>query len=81
VHWPHRYAEFADVLNPAAWDFAPDQINFRELYDVAAGDYFMLHNIFDAASDAMKLALHTRLQTAIKCKGGVDCFAVLHGGL
>lgn len=76
-----RYAEFADVLNPLAWNFAPDQINFYELYDVAAGDFYMLNNIYDSASPDMKQRLHNRLQTAIKCSGRLECFAALHGGV
>ena len=30
------YAEFADVSDPLAWDFAPDHLNFFELYNMSA---------------------------------------------
>ena len=70
------YAEFADVLNPLAWDFAPDQLNFFELYDVSK-DYYMMNNLYPTASASVKAALHTRLQTLIKCKGVAECTAGL----
>lgn len=66
------YAEFADVTNPLAWDFAPDQLNFHELYNVTE-DYFMSHNIYGSASQDLKDTLHKRLQTALKCKGAAEC--------
>jgi len=70
------YAEFADVTNPLAWHFAPDQINFHELYDVSS-DYYMLDNIYWHAGEAVKAQLHAQLQAAIKCKGATECFSVL----
>eukprot|EP01052_Picozoa_sp_SAG31_P011497 SAG31_NODE_652_length_13181_cov_14.268155_6_plen_219_part_00 len=66
------YAEFADVNNPLAWDFAPDQLNFFELFDVSK-DYYMMHNLYPSASSATKAALHARVQSVIKCKGVVEC--------
>lgn len=72
------YAEFADVNNPLAWNFAPDQLNYFELYDVTT-DYFMLENIYPTADAALKEKLHTRLQAAIKCKGTVECSSYLYG--
>merc|ERR1711935_876299 len=47
------YAEFADVNNPLAWNFAPDQLNYFELYDVT-NDYYMLENIYPTADSALK---------------------------
>ncbi len=70
------YSEFVDVLDPLAWDFAPDRINFFELYDVSK-DYYMMHNIYPAASPELKEELHARLQTAIKCKGAKQCLDIL----
>jgi hypothetical protein len=40
----------------------------------------MMHNIFQTASTALKNQLHKKLQTAIKCKGVVECRAILSGG-
>ena len=73
------YSEFVNVLDPLAWDFAPSQVNFYELYDVTK-DYYMMHNIFPTASEALKDQLHLKLQTAIKCKGATECLAILSGG-
>ena len=70
------YAEFTDVNNPLAWDFAPDQINFYELYNVS-NDYFMMHNIYKTASPALKTTLHTRLHATLACKGGSECGKIL----
>lgn len=70
------YAEFADVTNPLAWDFAPSQLNFFELYNVSA-DYYMRTNIYHTVSDAMREQLHQLLQTTIKCEGNADCFKTL----
>ena len=72
---PHA-RRFADVTNPLAWHFAPDQINFHELYDVSS-DYYMLDNIYWHAGEAVKAQLHAQLQAAIKCKGATECFSVL----
>lgn len=70
------YAEFADVRNPKAWDFAPDQLNFFELYNVSE-DYYMRNNIYQSVSDQMRDKLHRMLQTTIKCKGNAQCFETL----
>lgn len=72
------YAEFADVNNPLAWDFAPSQLNFFELFDVSQ-DYYMMKNIYPSASGEVKAALHARVQSLIKCKGVVQCTAGLAG--
>ena len=72
------YAEFADVNNPLAWNFAPDQLNYFELYDVT-NDYYMLENIYPTADAGLKAKLHARLQAAIKCKGTVECSSYLYG--
>ena len=70
------YAEFADVNNPLAWDFAPSQLNFFELYDVR-NDYYMMNNIYATASAHVKEMLHARVQSVIKCRGVVECTAGL----
>lgn len=70
------YSEFVDVLDPLAWDFAPDRVNFFELYDVSQ-DYYKMQNIYPTASPELKKELRTRLQTAIKCKGGDACLGIL----
>jgi hypothetical protein len=38
------YAEFVDGSDPDSYYFAPEKINFRELYNVS-DDYYMLQNI------------------------------------
>ena len=70
------YAEFADVNNPAAWNFAPDQIEFYELYNVTS-DYWMVDNIYDAATAEQKKEWGDRLQAAIKCRGATECHNLL----
>jgi hypothetical protein len=70
------YSEFADVSDPAAWRFAPEHLNFFELYNMTV-DPFMLVNIYHTAPVALKQELHTRLQKAIACKGAVECSASL----
>jgi N-acetylglucosamine-6-sulfatase len=70
------YAEFANVDDPEAWNFAPHRINFVELYDVN-NDYYMLHNIYDSAPTKLKDQLHTRLHQAIECKGRQACNKLL----
>ena len=70
------YAEFADVSNPAAWDFAPAQINFRELYNMSS-DPFMLRNIYHEVHESLTQRLHARLQKAIKCQGAAACTSFL----
>ena len=70
------YAEFADVSDPLAWDFAPDRINFYELYNMSS-DPFMLRNIYHTAPAALKADLHARLHRAIACKGAKACTASL----
>ena len=70
------YAEFADVSDPLAWRFAPDRINFFELYN-ETGDPFMLRNVHPAAPAALKAELHARLQAAIKCRGAAECTRAL----
>jgi hypothetical protein len=70
------YAEFADVSDPQAWRFAPDHLNFFELYNMSV-DPFMLENIYHTAPVALVKDLHTRLQNAIACKGAADCSASL----
>lgn len=72
------FAFFVDVTNPLAWDFAPDQINFRELYDVT-NDYYMMENLYPQASDELKKALNERLFAIIKCNGRQDCVGLLSG--
>ena len=76
------YAEFADVNNPLAWNatafFPPEQLNFFELYDVSK-DYYMMSNLYPTADATTKLALHARLQAAIKCKGTMACTELLRG--
>ena len=59
-----------------AWDFAPSQLNFFELYNVT-NDYYMAHNIYASAPSALKAQLHSQLQTAIKCKGSKECDRIL----
>ena len=71
------YAEFADVNNPLAWDFAPDQLNFFELYNVTE-DYYMRHNIYSTAPADLKKRLHDRLQTTSKCRGAAQCAETLN---
>ena len=44
------YAEFTDVTNPKAWDFAPSELNFFELYNVT-NDYYMAHNIYESVDE------------------------------
>eukprot|EP00041_Stephanoeca_diplocostata_P025266 m.657476 g.657476 ORF g.657476 m.657476 type:complete len:563 (-) comp22713_c0_seq8:2129-3817(-) len=73
------YAEFTDVSDPAAWNFAPESINFYELYNVTS-DYFMLNNIYPSASQPLREYLHTRLQAAIKCRGRAQCYSCLSDG-
>lgn len=70
------YAEFVDVLNPLAWDFAEEQVNYRELYNVKE-DYFMMNNLINSAPDSLKKTLSQRLQSAVRCQGHADCFQYL----
>merc|ERR1719482_71521 len=70
------YAEFVDGFDPKSWDFAPSQVNFYELYDVAE-DYHMMRNIYDRASAEEKQHLHQRLQAALHCRGAAQCAALL----
>ena len=70
------YAEFTDVTNPKAWDFAPSELNFFELYNVT-NDYYMAHNIYESVSENLRQELHNALQVAIKCKGSSDCYNAL----
>ena len=70
------YAEFADVSDPLAWRFAPDHLNFFELYNMTA-DPFMLENIYHKAPVALTQELHARLQKAIACRGAFECTASL----
>ena len=66
------FAVFADVNNPKAWDFAEDELNYFELYDVTS-DYYMQNNIYPKASEEMRKALMARLQAALRCKGRSQC--------
>ena len=66
------YAEFADVNDPQAWNFAPEALNVFELYNVSS-DYWMAKNIYEESSSSLRRALHSQLQRAIKCKGGGQC--------
>lgn len=66
------YAEFTNVNNPKAWDFAPDQMNFFEFYNVTK-DYYMLTNIYAEMPNTLKEELHARLQSAVHCKGSKEC--------
>ncbi len=70
------YAEFADVSDPKAWDFAPDRINYYELYNMST-DPFMLRNIYHEVPAELAQELHTRLHKAIACKGAEQCTASL----
>mmetsp|Transcript_93642 Transcript_93642/g.180696 ORF Transcript_93642/g.180696 Transcript_93642/m.180696 type:complete len:581 (+) Transcript_93642:35-1777(+) len=70
------YSEFVDVNNPRAWDFAEDQVNFRELYNVTE-DYFMMQNVYDKAPLALTTALSQQLHAAIQCQGSDSCFTAL----
>ena len=70
------FAVFADVSDPLAWRFAPDHLNYAELYNMSA-DPFMLENIYHKAPAALVQDLHRRLQTAIACKGALECTASL----
>lgn len=65
-----------DGFDPLAWDFAPDRLNFFELYNVTE-DYYQAHNIYNDAPTELKAALHAQLQAAIKCKGQQACSALL----
>jgi len=60
------YAEFVDVTQPAAWDFLPGSIQFRELYDMAT-DPWQLHNLYDTASPTVKADLAARLAAVYTC--------------
>ena len=62
------YAEFVDVSEPAAWNFAPGSIEFRELYDMAK-DPYQLHNLYASASQAVKDEMSQRLRQAYSCSG------------
>lgn len=73
---PLLYAEFADVSNPEAWDFAPATINFRELYNMTA-DPYMLRNLIDTAPKELTAELSARLHRAIACHGAAQCTASL----
>merc|ERR1712070_717385 len=70
------YAEFVDVLNPLAWDFAKDQVNFREFYNVSE-DYFMMNNLIKTAPKSLIDSLSKRLHDALACKGSDACLKVL----
>lgn len=70
------YAEFVDGHDPASYYFAPSAINFHELYNVTA-DYYMLHNIYERAPQALKDLLHDRLHLAVTCQGSQQCNAHL----
>jgi len=72
-------AEFADVSDPLAWRFAPDRLNFFELYNMTE-DPFMLKNIYSTAPRSLTDELHHRLQAAIACKGAAGCTAAVQGG-
>merc|ERR1712232_290891 len=72
----YLYAEFVDVRNPLAWDFAEDQVNFRELYNVKE-DYFMMNNLINTAPKQLTKSLSKRLQSAVRCQGNADCFQYL----
>ena len=72
------YAEFTNVTDPLAWDFAPDRIQFYELYNMTA-DPYMLENLVTAQKVDRSLVdeLHTRLHRAIVCRGEAECTASL----
>merc|ERR1711871_348531 len=70
------YAEFVNGYNPKAWDFAPDQLNFFEFYNVTE-DFYMMHNLYDKMPKKLRQELHERLQSAIHCKGNKDCYSIL----
>ena len=70
------YAEFCDVNDPLAWNFAPDRLNYFELYNVSE-DYYMARNIYEESSAPLKASLHERLQRAIKCRGAEACSKAL----
>lgn len=70
------YSEFVDVNNPRAWDFAEDQVNFHELYNISE-DYFMLHNLYNKAPKTLTSALSQQLHAALQCQGSDACFGVL----
>jgi len=69
-----RYAEFANVLDPAGWDFAPTAVNYHELYDVSS-DYYMMVNIWADAGAEQQQLLHEKLERAFRCKGRAECNA------
>ena len=70
------YAEFTDVDNAAAWDFAPSEINFYELYNMTA-DPFALDNIYSRADEDLLKALRDKLHAAIRCRGTSECEAAM----
>eukprot|EP00937_MAST-01D_sp_MAST-1D-sp2_P005871 g5871.t1 len=70
------FAEFNDGTKGDGWYFAPQTINYYELYNVTA-DYYMLDNTYDRAPPALRAKLHAVLQAAIKCKGREECESAL----
>lgn len=70
------YAEFVDITDPDAWFFAPEKVNFWELYDLSS-DPYMLKNIYQSTPQSQRRALHQRLQQAIWCEGRDSCTQVL----
>lgn len=68
------YAEFTNVLDPAGWHFEPAAVNYHELYHIRE-DYFMLENLYTAATDEVKTALHEKLQRGFNCQGRAECDA------
>merc|ERR1712039_209547 len=73
------YAEFTDVTNPAAWTFAPETINFRELYNFTV-DPYMLKNLYNDIPESLQSSLSSKLQRAIACKGRMECTYALSLG-
>ena len=69
------YSEFTDVTCASCWDFAPDKVNFHELYNMSA-DPFMKTNLYASAPAALKASLHDKLHTYFSCSGsGADTAA------
>ncbi len=68
------YSEFADVSDPLAWRFAPDRINFYELYNMSND---LLKNIYRTAPSMLTTELHRRLHAAIGCAGTNSCTGAL----
>ena len=72
------YAEFVDGTDPNSYYFAPEKINFRELYNIS-NDYYQLYNIAEHPATPKSLLdlLHDRLHLALVCKGSAACNGAL----